>query len=98
MNSLAEFPCSLLDDSFLPGGVITAQCSANSTWEALDMSQCTFRNDVQVATVAVVEVLTSSAMQEETIEVYLTVLYFSVQMLREPVLADWLHASTSSSS
>ena len=69
MNSQAEYPCSFLDDSFLPGGVITAQCSANSTWDALDMSQCTFRNDVQVATVAVVEVLTSSAMQEETIEV-----------------------------
>ena len=69
MNSLAEYPCSLLDDSFLPGGLITAQCSANSTWDALDMSQCTFRSDVQVATVAVVEVLPSSAMQEETIEV-----------------------------
>ena len=69
MNSQAEFSCSLLDDSFLPGGVITAQCSANSTWDALDMSQCTFRSGVQVATVAVVEVLTSSAMQEETIEV-----------------------------
>ena len=88
MNSQVEYPCSLLDDSFLPGGVITAQCSANSTWDALDMSQCTFKNDVQVATVAVVEVLASSAMQEETIEVYLTVLYFSVQMLLEPVLAD----------
>ena len=75
MNSQAEFPCSLLDNSFLPGGVITAQCSANSTWEALDMSQCTFRNDVQVATVAVVEVLPSSAMQEETIEVYVTLFF-----------------------
>ena len=80
MNSLAEFPCSLLDDNFLPGGVITAQCSANSTWDALDMSQCTFRSDVQVATVAVVDVHTSSAMQEETIEVYLTFLYLSIQM------------------
>ena len=76
MNSQAEFPCSLLDDSFLPGGVITAQCSANSTWDALDMSQCTFRSDVQVATIAVVEVLTSSAMQEETVEVYLTFFVF----------------------
>ena len=76
MNSQAEFPCSSLDDSFLPGGVITAQCSANSTWDALDMSQCTFRSDVQVATVAVVEVLTSSAMQEETVEVYLTFFVF----------------------
>ena len=76
MNSQAEFPCSLLDDSFLPGGVITAQCSANSTWDALDMSQCTFSKDVQVAYVAVVEVHTSSAMQEKTVEVYLTFYVF----------------------
>ena len=81
MNSQAEFPCFLLDDSFLPGGMITAQCSANSTWNALDMSQCTFRNDVQVATVAVVEILPSLAMQEETIEVYLSFCIVSVQML-----------------
>ncbi len=81
MNSQAEFPCSFLDDSFLPGGMITAQCSANSTWNALDMSQCTFRNDVQVATVAVVEILPSLAMQEETIEVYLSFCIVSVQML-----------------
>ena len=72
VNSQAEFPCSVLDDSFLPGGVITVNCSANNTWENMDMSQCTFRNDVQVATIAVVEVLTNSDMQEETLnQVYI---------------------------
>ena len=69
VNSQAEFPCSFLDDSFLSGGVITAQCSANNTWDALDMSQCTFRNDVHVSIIAIVEVPTRSHMQEETIEV-----------------------------
>ena len=68
VNSQAEFPCSVLDDSFLPGGVITVNCSANNTWDALDMSQCTFRNDVQVATIAVVEVLTSPDRPEETLD------------------------------
>ena len=36
---------------------MTAKCSADGTWGPLDMSQCTFRSDVQVAGVAVVEVL-----------------------------------------
>ena len=36
---------------------MTAKCSVNSTWGPLDMSQCTFRSEVSVAGVAVVEVL-----------------------------------------
>ena len=35
---------------------MTARCTANSTWGPLDMSQCTFTNDISVAAVAVVEV------------------------------------------
>ena len=82
VNSQAEFPCSLLDGSFLPGGVITAHCSANNTWDALDMSQCTFRNDVPVATLAVVEVVTDSDLQKETLEVYTMVKTISLIVLQ----------------
>ena len=35
---------------------MTARCTANNTWGPLDMSQCTFTNDISVAAVAVVEV------------------------------------------
>ena len=59
-------PCTLLDDSFLPGGMIAANCSVNNTWGALDMSRCTFRNDAPVTAVAVVVINTDSAMQKET--------------------------------
>ena len=52
----ADFPCSQLDGSFLPGGIMTARCTANNTWGPLDMSQCTFTNGISVAAVAVVEV------------------------------------------
>ena len=52
----AELPCSQLDGSFLPGGMVTARCTANNTWGPLDMSQCTFTNGISVAAVAVVEV------------------------------------------
>lgn len=69
INSTAAFPCSFLDGSFLNGGMITANCTVDSTWDTLDMSQCTFRTDAPVDTVAVVEVVTDSAMQQETLEV-----------------------------
>ena len=65
VNSQAKVACTILDDSFLPGGMITANCSANNTWNALDMSQCTFRNDAPVTAVAVVVVNSDSAMQKE---------------------------------
>ena len=39
---------------------MTAVCSVNSTWGALDMSRCTFRNGAPVAAVAVVEIMTDS--------------------------------------
>ena len=35
---------------------MTARCTANNTWGPLDMSQCTFTNDISVVAVAVVEV------------------------------------------
>ena len=57
VNSQAKLPCSQLDGSFLAGGMVTAKCSVNSTWEPLDMSQCTFSSNVQVAAVAVVELM-----------------------------------------
>ena len=44
--------------------MITAKCSVNNTWGPLDMSQCTFRSDVPVAAVAVVEVL---SLEEDSI-------------------------------
>ena len=69
INSQAEVPCSLLDGSFFPGGVITARCSMHSTWDTLDMSQCTFRNDALPSAVAVVEVITDADSQKETLEV-----------------------------
>ena len=56
VNSQADLPCSQLDGSFLPGGMVTARCTANNTWGPLDMSQCTFTNGISVAAVAVVEV------------------------------------------
>ena len=50
---------------------MTAKCSVNSTWGPLDMSQCTFRSDVQVAGVAVVEIVTDSDIQASDIKVTL---------------------------
>ena len=50
---------------------MTAKCSVNSTWGPLDMSQCTFRSDVQVAGVAVVEIVTDSDIQANNIQVTL---------------------------
>ena len=49
--------------------MITARCSVNSTWDNLDMSQCTFRNDAPVSAVAVMEVIADSTSQQETLEV-----------------------------
>ena len=57
VNSQVEFPCSRLDGSFFPGGMVTSKCSGNSTWGPLDMSECTFRSDASVTAVAVVEVM-----------------------------------------
>ena len=68
-NSQAQFPCSQLDGSFPPYGKVTANCSTANSWGPLDMSQCTFRNDVPVAAVAVVEVASYSAIQTTVIEV-----------------------------
>ena len=70
-KSQEMLPCSQLDGSFLPGGMVTAKCSVNSTWGPLDMSQCTFRSDVPVAGVAVVEIVTDSDIQANNIEVTL---------------------------
>ena len=57
INSQAKVPCSQLDGSFLPNGIVTSMCTNGSTWGPLDMSQCTFRNDASVAAVAVIEVM-----------------------------------------
>ena len=62
-SSQATMPCSQLDDSFLPDEMITAKCSVDGTWGPLDMSQCTFRSDVQVAGVAVVEINSTTDVQ-----------------------------------
>ena len=45
---------------------MTARCTANNTWGPLDMSQCTFTNDISVAAVAVVEV--HSLVEDSTLE------------------------------
>ena len=50
--------------------MITANCSLNSTWNTLDMSQCTFRNNVPVMALVVMEVLSDSAIQKKTLEVH----------------------------
>ena len=65
----AELPCSQLDSSFLPGGMVTARCSGNSTWGPMDMSQCTYRSDIPVAAVVVVEITTDSDIETKEIEV-----------------------------
>ena len=62
-ESEARMPCSELDDSFLPGGNIIARCDIDGIWGPLDMSQCTFRADAEVAAVAVVEIMTDSSMR-----------------------------------
>ena len=62
-NSQARMPCAELDDSFLPGGNIIAWCDIEGIWGPLDMSQCTFRVDANVAAVAVVEIRTDSSMR-----------------------------------
>ena len=67
----AELPCSQLDGTFLPGGMVTARCTDNSTWGPLDMSQCTYRSDIQVPAVAVVEIRTDSDIETKEIEVRL---------------------------
>lgn len=70
-NSQAEFPCSQLDGSYLSSGMITANCSSGNTWGPLDMSQCTFRNDVPVAAVAVIEVVSDSATWTRDVSLHL---------------------------
>ena len=62
-ESEARMPCSELDDSFLRDGNIIAWCDIDGIWGPLDMSQCTFRADAEVAAVAVVEIRTDSSMR-----------------------------------
>ena len=49
---------------------MTARCTANNTWGPLDMSQCTYRGDIQPeVAVAVVEFRTDSSIENYDIEV-----------------------------
>ena len=59
---------------------MTAKCSVNNTWGPLDMSQCTFRSDVQVAGVAVVEVL---SLEEDAV--------LDMDVREESLLCMWLY-------